>query len=76
VIATDLPVLGAFVREYGVGEVVADLEPAKIASAVARALEPRRLEILRASVLELAENTSWESEARALSSVYGRALTR
>jgi glycosyltransferase involved in cell wall biosynthesis len=76
VIATDLPVLGAFVRQHGVGEVTASLDPEAVREAVVRALEPERQRPTRERIAALAEITRWENEVRLLEAAYEKALTR
>jgi glycosyltransferase involved in cell wall biosynthesis len=69
-LAADLPVIGAVVREHGLGEAVATDDVARVAEAVRRLLDPARNRELRRRVAAFAAANPWEAERDRLSAVY------
>jgi glycosyltransferase involved in cell wall biosynthesis len=74
VLATDLPVIGAVVREHGIGELVPPGDVEAIAVALRRLLEPQRQRQCAAASRRLAATTTWASERIELARVYSRAV--
>jgi glycosyltransferase involved in cell wall biosynthesis len=70
VLASDLPVIGAVVREGGIGEVVATDDPAAIAAAMRRLAEPGRRLQARGCTERFASANTWSAEARRLADAY------
>ena len=70
VVASDLPVLGAVVREEGIGEAVPPDDIEAIAKAMRDLAEPQRNAEVRERVRSFAEQVTWERERRILESVY------
>ena len=70
VIASDLPVLGALVRDEQIGEVVPPTDVEAIARAMRNLAEPKRNAETREHVHTFAERVTWERERQVLESVY------
>lgn len=70
VVGSDLPVMGAFIRDERVGLTAAPHDPAAIARAIERLGDPALGESLRARVAEVAARLTWDREAAALAGVY------
>jgi glycosyltransferase involved in cell wall biosynthesis len=70
VIASDLPVLGALVRDEQIGEVVPPTDVEAIARAMRNLAEPKRNAETREHVRTFAERVTWERERQVLESVY------
>ena len=70
VVASDLPVLGAMIREEGIGEAVPPDDIQAIAKAMRDLAEPQRNTEVRERVRSFAEQVTWEQERRILESVY------
>jgi glycosyltransferase involved in cell wall biosynthesis len=75
VLASDLPVIGGFVEENGIGLVARADDIADIASKLSELLQPERNEAFRDAAKEAAAELSWESESRLLASAYEQAAT-
>jgi glycosyltransferase involved in cell wall biosynthesis len=75
VLASDLPVIGRFVEEHGIGLVARPDDVADVASKLSELLQPERNEAFRAAAREAAAELSWESESRLLASAYEEAAT-
>jgi glycosyltransferase involved in cell wall biosynthesis len=73
VLTSDVPVCARFVREHGVGEVVALGDPRRVAAALERLLEPARAADLRARARSLSRELTWEREQPRLAAVYAAA---
>jgi len=70
VLASDLPVLAAVVREEGLGEVVAPGDPGAIAEGLRRLSEPDGWSDRTRRAQAFAHTNSWSGEARILADVY------
>jgi glycosyltransferase involved in cell wall biosynthesis len=70
VLASDLPVIGAVVREGEIGEVVAADDPAAIAAAMRRMAEPGRRLHARWCAKRFASTNTWSAEAQRLADAY------
>ena len=70
VVASDLPVLGALIREHGIGEAVPPDDVEAIARAMRDLAEPQRNAEVRERVRSFAEQVTWKRERRILESVY------
>jgi glycosyltransferase involved in cell wall biosynthesis len=70
VLASDLPVLGAVVREEGLGEAVPATDVTAIARAMRNLAEPTRNAEARERVRRFAGQVTWEREQQVLESVY------
>lgn len=70
VVASDLPVLGALIREWGIGEAVPPADVDAIARAMRDLATPERNAEAREHVRSFAEQVTWERERRVLESVY------
>jgi glycosyltransferase involved in cell wall biosynthesis len=75
VLASDLPVMGAFVTEHRVGLVARPDDPSDVAAKLAELMRPERNRELRAAVAETAAELSWERESSLLGDTYAEALT-
>src|SRR5262245_20609752 len=62
VVASDLPELGALVREYGIGWTVDPTDPESVAAGITRALETGSDPALRRRLAAAAEVLSWRRE--------------
>jgi glycosyltransferase involved in cell wall biosynthesis len=76
VLATDLPVLGEFVREHGIGLTAKPGDRAGLARQLAAILGPEANEDFRAAARGLGRELTWESEREGLVAAYGPADTR
>ena len=74
VLASDLPVLGAFVSEHRVGLVAQPDDPADVAAKLVELMRPDRNRELRAAVAETAEELRWDRESELLGATYSEAL--
>jgi glycosyltransferase involved in cell wall biosynthesis len=74
VLASDLPVLGAFVTEHRVGLVARPDDPADVAAKLVELMRPDRNRELRAAVAETAEELRWDRESELLGATYTEAL--
>jgi glycosyltransferase involved in cell wall biosynthesis len=74
VLASDLPVMGAFVQENRVGLVARPDDPSDVAAKLAELMRPERNRELRAAVAETAAKLSWERESSLLGETYTQAL--
>lgn len=72
VVATDLPVIGPFVREEGIGEVVPPADVEAIATAMRRLADPVRSAEARERVRSFGERTNWAQERQVLEGIYAR----
>jgi glycosyltransferase involved in cell wall biosynthesis len=70
IIASDLPLLGALVRDEGIGEVVPPADVEAIATAMRRLADPARNAKVRERVRSFGERVNWQQERRALEAVY------
>lgn len=70
VLSSDVAVSAAFVREHGIGEVVAASDPHAIAGGLRRLLDPARVAELRPHLVQAARQLTWEHERAALVAVY------
>lgn len=70
VVASDLPVLGAVVREEGIGEAVPPNDIEAIAGAMRTLAEPQRNAEVRERVRSFTEQVTWERERRLLERIY------
>ena len=73
VLTSDVAVSAAFVREHGVGEVVAAGDPHDIARGLRLLLDPATSAALRPRLERAAQRFTWERERAALAGVYARA---
>jgi len=73
VLASDLPVIGAFVSEHGIGLVAGPDNPDEIAARLGEMLRPERNRELRLAVRTAAEGMRWENEEPRLAAAYGDA---
>jgi glycosyltransferase involved in cell wall biosynthesis len=74
VLASDLPVISAFVEEYRVGLLARPDDPSDVAAKLAELMRPERNGELRAGVAEAAAKVSWDTESRLLGATYTEAL--
>jgi glycosyltransferase involved in cell wall biosynthesis len=74
VLASDLPVMGAFVTGHRVGLVARPDDPSDVAAKLAELMRPERNRELRAAVAEAAAKLSWERESGLLGDTYAEAL--
>ena len=73
-LASDLPVMTAFVGEHGVGRTV-DAQDVEAIAAAARALmDPEENLARRRAVVAAARQVTWEHEREVLDAAYARAL--
>lgn len=72
-LASDLPVIAATVREWDAGEVVPPSDPSAIAEGMRRLLNPERSARVRAGARAMAHASRWEDEREVLLGVYRRA---
>ena len=70
IIASDLPLLGAVVRDEGIGEVVSPADVEAIAAAMRRLADPVRNAEVRDRVRSFGERVNWQQERRVLEEVY------
>jgi glycosyltransferase involved in cell wall biosynthesis len=70
VVASDLPVLGAVIREEGIGEIVPPTDIDAIAQAMRDLADPERNAEARERVRSFADRVTWEQERRLLEAVY------
>jgi glycosyltransferase involved in cell wall biosynthesis len=75
-LASDLPVLAAVVREEGLGEVVSPTDPAAVAEGLRRLSEPVRWEEAAGRTRAFARANRWSEEARVLADVYRGVVSR
>lgn len=76
VLTSDVAESAAFVREHGVGEVVAAGDPQDIARGLRRLLDPAAITAMRPRLQRAAQRFTWERERAALAGVYARAAQR
>jgi glycosyltransferase involved in cell wall biosynthesis len=76
VVATDLPVVGSFVRRHGVGLTVRPGDRAGLRTTLAELLDPERNASFRRAAERAAHTLRWEDESRALARVYERVAAR
>jgi|SRR5215207_3222174 len=74
VLVSDLPVMGAFVDEQGVGLLARPDDASDVAAKLAELMRPERNRELRAGVVEAAAGLSWERESDLLGGTYTEAL--
>jgi glycosyltransferase involved in cell wall biosynthesis len=74
VLASDLEVIAAVVREHGLGEVVPAANPSAIAAGVRRLLDPAVHATAVAAAQRFAAATTWRCEADVLAAVYAALL--
>jgi glycosyltransferase involved in cell wall biosynthesis len=72
VLASELPVIAAVVREHGFGEVVTPDDPQAIAAGLRRLCEPERWRQAAARARVYARANGWAEEARKLERIYTR----
>jgi glycosyltransferase involved in cell wall biosynthesis len=70
IVASDLPVIGAIIRQEGIGEAVPPANVDAIAEAMRSLMDPARNTEVRERVRSYAERTTWEQERRLLEDVY------
>lgn len=75
IIASDLPLLGALVRDEGIGEVVPPADVEAIAAAMRRLADPARNAEVRDRVRSFGERVNWQQERRVLEDVYASLQT-
>jgi glycosyltransferase involved in cell wall biosynthesis len=73
-LASDLPVIEAFVARHGVGMTVAATDVASIADAMCAMLEPERNRELRAATAIAAREVTWAAERAVLLGAYEHAV--
>jgi glycosyltransferase involved in cell wall biosynthesis len=73
VLASDLPVIGALVRQEGIGVLAPPEDPRAIAASLERLLEPDVWRLAAERTRAFAETHSWDREAGTLAGVYRRA---
>jgi glycosyltransferase involved in cell wall biosynthesis len=73
-LASDLPVLAAFVRERGLGETVEASDVHAIARAARSLLEPSANLAYRRAAVAAARDVSWERERSVLQRAYDQAI--
>lgn len=71
IIGSDLPVIGALLREEGIGEAVSPDDVVAIAEAMRRLADPKRNAEVRDRIRSFGERVNWEHERRVLEDVYG-----
>jgi glycosyltransferase involved in cell wall biosynthesis len=76
VLGSDLPVIGEYVRERGLGLVARADDVADVAAKLSEMLEPDRNAALREAVGAAAEELDWERESALLREAYKDALAR
>jgi glycosyltransferase involved in cell wall biosynthesis len=74
VLASDLPVLGGFVTEHGVGLVAEPDDPDEVAAKLVELMKPDRNRELRGAVAVAAEELRWDRESQLLGTTYTEAL--
>jgi glycosyltransferase involved in cell wall biosynthesis len=74
VLTSDLPLMGGFVTEHGVGLVAMPDDPSDVAAKLAELMRPERNRELRGAVAETAGKLSWERESSLLGDTYAEAL--
>lgn len=75
VLGSDLPVIGSFIREHGVGLVASPDDAGDVASKLREILRPERNQQFRLASRKAAEKLRWESESRRLVDTYTEAIT-
>lgn len=73
VLASDLPVIAAVVREHGLGEVVPANDPPEIAAGLRRLSEPARWSAAASHTRSFAQANDWRGESGTLAGVYTKA---
>lgn len=73
VLGSDLPAIGALVREHGIGLVAQPDQVADVAAKLSEMLDPDRNREFRLAVREAAQQLRWEREARVLAGNYAEA---
>jgi len=76
VLSSDVAASAGFVREHGIGEVVAAGDPRDIARGLRLLLEPARIAELRPRLERAARRLTWEHERSALVGAYARCASR
>ncbi len=76
VVASDLPVMGPFVRDEGIGEVVPPSDVRALAAAMHRLADPAQNTAARERVRSFGERVNWQQERRVLEGVYRATLER
>jgi glycosyltransferase involved in cell wall biosynthesis len=74
VLVSDLPVMGSFVEERGIGLLARPDDPSDVAAKLAELMRPERNRELRGAVAEAAAQLRWESESSLLGATYTEAL--
>jgi glycosyltransferase involved in cell wall biosynthesis len=70
VLASDIPVLGAEVREHGLGRVADPADPAAVATALRKMLEPDAQRAFREAAARFAAEAVWDRERERLAKIY------
>jgi glycosyltransferase involved in cell wall biosynthesis len=74
VLASDLPVMGAFVDEHRIGLLARADDPSEVAAKLAELMRPERNRELRGAVAEAAAELRWSGESNLLGATYTEAL--
>jgi glycosyltransferase involved in cell wall biosynthesis len=74
VLVSDLPVMGSFVEERGVGVLARPDDPSDVAAKLAELMRPERNRELRDAVAKAAAELRWEPESGLLGATYTEAL--
>jgi glycosyltransferase involved in cell wall biosynthesis len=74
VLVSDLPVMGSFVEERGVGLLARPDDPSDVAAKLAELMRPERNRELRDAVAKAAAELRWEPESSLLGATYTEAL--
>jgi glycosyltransferase involved in cell wall biosynthesis len=74
VLGSDLPVVGGFVREHGIGLVASPVDAEDVAAKLREILRPERNREFRLAARKAAEALRWDSESRLLADTYVEAI--
>jgi glycosyltransferase involved in cell wall biosynthesis len=74
VLASELPVIGRFVMEHGVGLVASPDDAKDVAAKLSEILRPERNHEFRLAARKAAEVLRWDSESRLLADTYMEAV--
>lgn len=75
ILGADIPTIGSFVRENGVGIVVDERDPRDVARGFRELCDPARQASLRVAVARATATMSWQCEKKSLALVYRHAIS-
>jgi len=76
IVGSDLPVIGALIRDEGLGEVAPSNDIAAVAAAMRRLTDPSRNAEVRDRVRSFGERVNWEQERHVLEGIYESLVAR